>query len=158
MKNFCLICLIAVFIFACTANNEEDLMLIEAQEIQVTNTEDYVEENIVPTVPLADDTCDCSESEVFNPTFTGTACCIERITVLSLEEPIRYWYATNLDNPSVHWEVLSGEIEIIAGQESSIVTIKLGDGFDGGMIRGLGTSSPTGLQCSNLVLIEKLEE
>ncbi len=132
--------------------------MLAEQEIQVSNKEDYVQENIVPSAPLEDSSCDCSQSEVFDPQFDGTACCIQRIGELSLTEPIQYRYFTNLESPSVEWEVYSGEIEIISGQDTSIVFIRLKDGFDGGEIRGLGTSSPLGLQCSTKVIIEKLEE
>ena len=154
MKKMSLFCALFILLFACTNNNEDDLIFNEEQEILVTNEE----ENTGPVVPLKDNSYDCSKSEVFDPYFTGTACCIERITPLSLQDTIRYWYSTNLDDPSFEWEVISGEIEIIAGQNSAIVTILLKEGFDGGVIRGLGTSSPLGLECSDLVTIEKLEE
>ena len=157
MKKFRLTFLLLILFSACAVNNDEDLILAE-EEIQISNREDYVVENIVPSASLEDSSCDCSQSEVFDPLFDGTACCIQRIGELSLTEPIQYRYFTNLESPSVEWEVFSGEIEIVSGQDASIVFIRLKDGFEGGEIRGLGTSSPLGLQCSTKVIIEKLEE
>lgn len=154
MKKISLLCTLVILLFSCSSNNEEIDLLVE-EETEVISNDEETEENTVPTASLLDDSWDCSESEVFNPNFNGTACCIERITELSFDEPIRYWYSTNLENPSFVWEVISGEIEIIQGQENAIVTIRLKEGFDGGEIRGKGTSSPTSLNCSTSVIIEK---
>lgn len=101
---------------------------------------------------LTDTSDNCNETEVFDPNYTGTACCIQRNSELSLSDNIEYQYFTNLSNPTVEWQVNSGDIEIISGKNSNIVTIALGDSFTSGSILAIGTGT-TGLQCSEITVI-----
>ncbi|SHJ51206.1 hypothetical protein SAMN04488028_101353 [Reichenbachiella agariperforans] len=107
------------------------------------------------TVSLEDDAPDtCANTEVYDPNFTGTACCIQRNSDLSIGEIIEYEYFTNLTDPSIDWEVISGDIEIVSGSSSSVVTIRLGDSFTEGVINAQGISSENAaLACGESVTI-----
>ena len=106
---------------------------------------------------ILQDTADlsCADSKANDPDFDGTACCIQRNSELSASAPIVYEYFTNLPNPDVSWEVVSGDIEIVSGANSSTVTIRLGSSFTGGEISGGATSDDNGfdLVCRDVVVI-----
>ena len=100
----------------------------------------------------------CSNTKVFDSNFTGTACCSQRNSELKISEPIQYEYFTNLADPDIEWNVNSGDIEIISGVNSNIVTIKLKDTFTEGEIYVLGTGTSgddNGLVCGHPINITK---
>ena len=105
---------------------------------------------------LEDDALEsCADTEVNDPDFGGTACCIQRNTELDPSAEIVYEYSTNLPNAQTTWEVTSGDIEIVSGGNSPTVTIRLGDSFTEGQITALGTGDRSGieLRCSATVSI-----
>lgn len=106
---------------------------------------------------LRDDALEsCAETEVNDPDFRGTACCIQRNTALDASAEIVYEYSTNLPNVQTAWEVISGDIEVVSGGDTSTVTIRLGASFTEGQITALGTGSINGveLRCSATVSLE----
>ena len=107
-------------------------------------------------INLKDDSKNCGSTSVFDPTFTGTACCIQRNSELNLNGYIEYEYFTNLADPNIEWQVSSGDIEIVSGKNSKVVTIEFGDSFTGGVIFALGTGTTgedVNLRCSESVTI-----
>jgi hypothetical protein len=132
MKNFSPIIILIILFISCSENNPISI-----------NLEDNVSES-----------CEINDPRLTDPNFQGTICCFQRNSVLGLNTPVEYEYLTNLESVSVLWQVESGNIEIISGQNSNIVTIILGENFNDGVIRVIGTSS-NGLRCSELVEITK---
>jgi len=93
------------------------------------------------TYSITDDTTEMSSIDHVNdPNFTGTACGVRAITDLALNEEIQYEYITNISVPMKTWTVKSGDIQIISGSNSSIVTIILGENFTVGVLHVKGYS------------------
>lgn len=134
MKNFKPIIILMILLFTSCSENEPITI----------NLEDNVSGS-----------CEINDPRLTDPNFEGTICCFQRNSVLSINTPVVYEYLTNLTIASVFWQVESGDIEIISGQNSNIVTIVLGENFNDGVIRVLGTSV-IGLRCSELVEIKKI--
>ncbi len=103
---------------------------------------------------ILQDTADasCADSKANDPNFDGTACCIQRNSELSTSAPIVYEYFTNIVNPDITWEVVSGDIEIVSGANSSTVSVRLGSSFTSGELVGSSIGA-TGQLCSDLVVI-----
>ena len=116
--------------------SEEDDNIINSEDR--INSEDMMNpegESII----LTDDSSEtCANSAVFDPDFTGTACCTQRNSELTIGDTIEYEYFTNLIHTNVSWEVHSGDMEIISGSNASVVKVRLGDSFTQGEIRVLG--------------------
>lgn len=108
-------------------------------------------------ISLADTASEtCTNTKVFDSNFTGTACCSQRNSELTIGNTIEYQYFTNLDDPNITWEVKSRDIEIISGGNSNIVTIRLSDSFTEGELYVLGTGTSgqdAGLVCGHTIAI-----
>ena len=133
---------------ACTTNS-----------LNENNLNDTVKNNVNPSQDsfiLTDDSDEvCNDPKITDPNYTGTICCTQRNTPLSLEDTIEYEYFTNLPNVSVSWEILSGDIEFVSDDNSKKVTIKLRDNFREGQLRGIGTSiDDTFLLCTHTITIK----
>lgn len=114
-------------------------------------------ENDSPTINLKDNVpglCLDNDPRLTDPNFTGTICCFQRNTTLNINTPIVYEYLTNLSDPIVKWEIISGDIEFLSGIDSNKVTIQLGDNFKNGKIKVRGVSSD-GLTCDEIIMIEE---
>ena len=111
MKNLNLIIIlfIGALFFSCSENEEHKIVLTDTTELIL-------------------------DSKLADPNYTGTICTVKRNTDLVLGEIIEYEYVTNRTNPTVTWEVVSGDIEIISGVNSLKVEIKLGPEFTRGVI------------------------
>jgi hypothetical protein len=113
-------------------------------------------ENDSTSITLEDNvpggSCEVDDPRLTDPNYEGTICCFQRNSALSLNTPVIYEYLTNLSDPSVTWQIESGDIQIVSGQDSKIITINLGENFEGGIIKVLGTSTD-GLACSEAVVI-----
>ncbi|WP_435262788.1 hypothetical protein [Tenacibaculum sp. nBUS_03] len=98
--------------------------------------------------------CLDNDPRLTDPNFTGTICCFQRNSTLNINTPIVYKYLTNLSNPMVKWEIISGDIKFLSGNDKSIVTIQLGNNFQSGEIKVSGVSSD-GLSCDEFIIIEE---
>ncbi|CAM1355023.1 MULTISPECIES: hypothetical protein [Tenacibaculum] len=114
-------------------------------------------ENDSPTISLKDNTfglCLENEPKLTDLNFTGTVCCFQRNSTLNIGTPIVYEYVTNLSDPIVKWEIISGDIEFLSGIDNNKVTIQLGNNFKNGKIKVRGVSSG-GLTCDEVIIIEE---
>ena len=116
-------------------------VMVQVSDGELTN-EAQVTVNINNIAEFEDNSTEnCSNTAVFDPNFTGTACCTQRISDLSAGNTLQYEYSTNLPDPKVEWQVNSGDLEIIEGANANVVTIRLGDTFTEGKIFVLGTGT-----------------
>jgi len=83
---------------------------------------------------------------VYIATRIGTACCINGPTVAKAGNIFRYHYQMNHRDAKVDWQILEGDISIIAGQGTRTVTVQFGPGFTAGIIIGVGV----GIKYENL--------
>lgn len=160
MKNTSLYYLLVVAFFcSCNTTDEETEFFSNDMEGEILSDEgnnNNHQNNSEDYFILLDnaDAYPCTDSEVYNPYFTGTACCVSRATELELGEPVTYVYASNLGNVEVTWEVFSDEMEIVETSSNSITVIFKVD-FLYGRILGTGFSTQEGLSCGDYVIINK---
>jgi len=116
-----LICLIVLCALGCSEdeNNETSLSITPA-ETQVDGVSFH----------------QCDQEEIDN--HPGTICCISGPLEASPNETISLEYSSNLQNPSVTWEIVSGELLLTTNQNSSTATFDVLEGFSGGIIKGYG--------------------
>ena len=78
----------------------------------------------------------------FVENYPGTACCITGFAEAKPGETLEYVYHSNMIPPIpialVEWSITSGDITIVSGGDTSIVTVKFGDNFTGGEIKAYG--------------------
>jgi hypothetical protein len=130
MKN-ALYILALISIFSCSEIDETNISLEDTSEV-------------------------CDDSRLTDPNYTGTICCIQRITELNATSAITYRYNTNLANPAISWRVTSGDIEIVSGANTNEVTIQLGGEFSTGRIIAEGVSGDdNSLHCDEEIVITK---
>lgn len=116
-------------------------IVIQVSDGELT-VEGQVTININDVVEFEDNSEEtCSNSAVFDPNFTGTACCTQRNSEQTSSNTLVYEYFTNLPNPNIEWTVNSGDMEIISGANANVVTIRLGDSFTEGEVFVLGTGT-----------------
>ncbi len=98
----------------------------------------------------------CNDTRLTDSNFDGTICCTQRNSDLSFSSTIEYEYFTNLSNPKVSWQVNTGDIEILSGENSNVVSIRLGEGFTEGELYVLGSSGDNSiLMCGHPILISR---
>ncbi len=90
----------------------------------------------------------CDQEEIDN--HPGTICCISGPLEASPNETISLEYSSNLQNPSVTWEVVSGELSLVNSPNSNTATFDVLEGFSGGSVKGYGD---TGKDCSVVIEI-----
>jgi len=161
MKNFnSIIILLNIILFISCSDSESpviDLEEINIESIELPSTI-LTDSNLIDNVPHTSTPLD---SKYTDPNYTGTICGFKRNSELELNTLIEYEYLTNLSNITIFWSVLSGDVEIISGQNSNILTIKLGENFKSAEIEAMGTSNVTsdGIQfdllCSDRIVISK---
>ena len=84
--------------------------------------------------------------------YSGTICCISGPELASPGESLSFEYSSNIINPVFTWEIISGSISIVSGQNTATVTLEFGDDFTTGEILGKGDGDEI---CSELFTINK---
>jgi len=79
-------------------------------------------------------TCD-SAAMAISP---GTTCCISGPVVAKPGDIVRYHYQMNHSDERATWEILEGDISIIAGQGTQTVTVRFGPNFTTGIVHADG--------------------
>jgi len=125
LKFIALTILLISSIVACTSENSNDEINIDKRE--------KIE-------------CDL----VYVITYPGTACCITGFAEAVPGETLEYEYHSNMidPTPTIEWSIISGDITIVSGGDSSKVTVKFGDNFTEGAIRAFGDNHD-GKSCSD---------
>jgi hypothetical protein len=116
--------------------------------LSCSNNEEEIE------ILLQDNSVKCEDSAVYDPTFTGTACCIQRNSDLDINNIVEYEYTTNLENAIYQWEVEYGEIEVVSGMNSNIIKIVLKENFTSARL--IGKSSGDTGACSDHIIINRI--
>lgn len=133
MKKTILVLSVILLIFlSCTTNEEDNLIILEDTSII------------------------CDNTVVYDPNFTGTACCIQRNSDLDFYSVVEYEYTTNLENAVYQWEVIYGEIQVVTGMNSNIIRITFDENFS--TARLVCRSDGDMGACSEDVIITKLSE
>ena len=94
---------------------------------------------------------ECNVDDVTNS--SGDVCCIKGFAEIIPGETLVYEYVNNIQNPDIQWNIVSGDIAIISGDESSKVTLNFGEFFTVGEIEVSGKNQIT---CSKSVIITKI--
>jgi hypothetical protein len=73
-------------------------------------------------------------------------------------DTVRYHYQMNHRDPLISWQIVEGDIAIIAGQNTHTVTVKFGPDFTTGTITGVGSGikyegGTTRNSCWNRVIV-----
>jgi len=138
---------------------------IEIEKMHTKMNSDSSEEVVTDRIVLQKE-CEKESEETdcveFLSTASDSACCLSGKSSVSPGETEVYTYSTNVDSPQYTWEVISGDIEIIQGDNSSQATFKFGDDFTSGVIEAVGMGSEKGcgtqqtiirnnLSCSDIV-------
>lgn len=85
-------------------------------------------------------------------TISGTICCVIGSDTAIPGDTLTYQYESNRNNTVFNWEIVSGSITIISGQNSAIVNIKFGDNFTNGVVRCIGDGDQ---QCGESFIISQ---
>lgn len=131
MKKVNFVLLIVLMVLYSCADNEEDPIFLE------------------------DNSFICENSEVYDPNFTGTACCIQRNSDLDFNGIVEYEYTTNLDNAVYQWEVIYGEIQVVSGMNSNVIRITFEENFTSARL--IGRSDGDTGACSDDIIITRLD-
>ena len=123
--------LLTILLFSCSSNDDETNIVIKDDAFRA-----------------------CDDLSVYDPNYEFTNCCVHRVSELGIDKLVEYEYSINLEDPEYYWDVVSGEIEIVSGKKSKIVTIAFKDGFEGAILRGK-SSAIYDATCSALVSIVK---
>src|SRR5690606_27440301 len=70
--------------------------------------------------------------------YSGIICCVSGSELASTGESLSFEYNSNINNPVFTWEIISGSISIVSGQNTATVTLEFGDDFTTGEILGKG--------------------
>lgn len=130
--------LVGVMFFSCNTDNEIDEGTVYYDEAAVLVTINGVQ------------FIECDEEKINS--FSGTICCISGPIEASPNETIQFTYSSNLINPDVTWEVLSGKLALQKTTNSTNATFEVEEGFIGGSIRAWGVSKDK-RECSESVEI-----
>jgi len=94
---------------------------------------------------------------LFIATYHGTACCISGPTVAKPGDILRYHYQMNHKDAQVSWQILEGDMSIIAGQDTHTITVRFGPDFTTGLISGRGNGlkekENVRLECYDRVIV-----
>ena len=104
---------------------------------------------------------DANCTPVNNPaTYSGVNCCdVDGRIIVQPNESYNYTYKgtySNSPNLKINWEVISGSITIINGQNTSEATFKFGADFTTGKISATGKLDSNCCDCQNILEITKL--
>jgi hypothetical protein len=90
-------------------------------------------------------------------TSIGTACCVSGPMVAKPGDILQYHYQINHSDANVSWQILNGDISIIAGQNTQTITVQFGANFTTGIVFGDGngvpTSTPSRQRCTDRVIV-----
>jgi hypothetical protein len=132
-------------------NEEEEILLSVEEEIETTSDITDNNETQDENDPLFETSCgSCLDSTVYDPYFTGTACCVDNSTELKLNSPVTFKYVTNRDIIDVEWIVNSDNIEVIT-TNGAFITVQFHDDFTEGFIQGNGVHATYGVICGTRV-------
>lgn len=154
MKKLSLLFILSLILCSCSINEEEEILLgLEEEEIETASviTEDNDSTN-EDSSPFETSCTSCADSAVYDPYFTGTACCVSNMTEFKLNEPVIFRYVTNREIIAVDWIVTSDNIEILAINEV-FITVKFNDNFTEGIIQGNGVHATHGVICGARVVV-----
>jgi|GEM_PF-2641894 len=84
--------------------------------------------------------------------YSGTICCVTGSDLVTPGETLSFDYNSNIINPVFTWEVVSGSITIISGENSPTITVEFGNDFTTGMIRGKAIGDEV---CTEVLTINK---
>lgn len=84
--------------------------------------------------------------------YSGTTCCVTGSELASPGESLSFEYNSNIINPVFTWEIISGSISIVSGQNTSTITLEFGSDFTTGEILGKGDGDEI---CTELFTINK---
>jgi hypothetical protein len=133
----------AVVFWACAdGDNHEDLPAVKQEtEMHTLNPDPDFQ------------SCD----SVYVATFSGTACCVSGPMVAKPGDIFRYHYQINHSDARVNWQILEGDISIIAGQNTQTVTVQFGEHFTTGIVfadgNGIHKSIQTRQRCTDRVIV-----
>lgn len=136
----------------------DDRIAIEKTVTQVNS--DGAEEISIERIILQKE-CDSESQEIDCEEFlransSDSACCIDGKNNVSAGATEMYTYGTNIDSPEYTWQVISGDIEIIDGENSAQATFKFGDNFTSGAIEALGMGSIDGCGIQQTIIRNNL--
>jgi hypothetical protein len=134
---------VAVIVWACAdGDNHEDLPVVKQDAEAHTLSWD-------PDFQYCD--------SVYIATFHGTACCVSGPMVAKPGDIFRYHYQINHSDVRVTWQILDGDISIIAGQNTQTVTVQFGEHFTTGIVFADGNGIPKSVQtrqrCTDRVIV-----
>jgi len=84
--------------------------------------------------------------------YPGTICCVTGSELASPGEKLSYEYNSNINGPVYDWEIVSGSITIVSGQNTSTITLEFGEDFTTGEIHGKADGDEV---CTELFTINK---
>lgn len=122
---------------------------------ELTAAEQEKEQELAKGTVNADSTFQSCDS-VYVATRIGTACCVSGPVVAKPDDIVQYHYQINHADPQVSWQILEGNISIIAGQDTQTVTVRFGDNFTTGIIFGDGNGLKDGqwrLRCTDRAIV-----
>lgn len=91
----------------------------------------------------------CGE-EILN--YSGTICCVTGSELANPGENLTYQYNSNIISSVFTWEIVSGSITIISGQNTSVVTLEFGNDFTTGVVLGRAVGDEI---CTESITINK---
>lgn len=143
LKSICPVALALFMLFSCS-----DEATHEAPETPVE------ESNLDTDSTFVD--CDSFIKEHIG---IGTACCISGYIVAIPGDTTTFHYQINHPDAKVSWVILSGDISILAGKDSTTVTVLIGPDFTGGILQayGSGLYDQTRLICNDHIDIKPLQ-
>lgn len=143
-RVFASLLLVTLIAFGCTEDDELKKVTEEQEE-----TED-------DTVTVEFDSTFQHCDSVYIANRIGTACCISGPMLAKAGDIVKYHYQMNHRDAKVDWQVLEGDISIIAGQTTRTVTVQFGPDFTEGVVIGVGVGikwENTPQLCSDRVII-----
>lgn len=124
---------------------------------ELTETDQEQEQGLDKGTVNTDSTFQSCDS-VYIATFYATACCVSGPVVAKPGDVFQYHYQINHTDAQVLWQVLEGDISIIAGQGTHTVTVQFGESFTTGIIFGDGNGLKDGqwrLRCTDRAIVTR---
>ncbi len=128
---------------------------LSCEDRDVSNELTAAEQELAKGMVNADATFQSCDS-VYVATRIGTACCVSGPVVAKPGSIVQYHYQINHAEPRVSWQILEGDISIIAGQDTQTVTVQFGENFTTGIIFGDGNGVKDGqwrLRCTDRAIV-----
>jgi hypothetical protein len=90
-------------------------------------------------------------------TSIGTSCCVSGPAVAKPGDIFRYHYQIKHSDAQVSWQILEGDISIIAGKDTHTVTVRFGANFTTGVVfadgNGVPLDIPVRQRCTDRVIV-----